>query len=198
MGCPVTRSRASARTGKGICGLPPRPGSAVFSGTDFKTFTSRDGLAHDEVESVFLDSQGFLWFGTLNGLSRFDGQTFDNFTIADGLLNNRVAAVFEDRAGDLWIGSFTGLNQYSYSITNFTSRDGLVHEDLRAIAEDEKGGLWFGTLDGLSYFNQGRFSNFRVGDGLPDNRIFALVVDRGRSAVDRHRTGVELLGRGRL
>ncbi len=36
--------------------------------------TTTDGLANNSVCYVFQDSKGFIWMGTLNGLSRYDGQ----------------------------------------------------------------------------------------------------------------------------
>ena len=38
--------------------------------------TTTDGLANNSVCYVFQDSKGFIWMGTLNGLSRYDGNTF--------------------------------------------------------------------------------------------------------------------------
>ena len=39
-----------------------------------RIYTTADGLAHDHVRRIVLDSPGFLWFCTMQGLNRFDGQ----------------------------------------------------------------------------------------------------------------------------
>jgi hypothetical protein len=39
-----------------------------------RIYTTADGLAHDHVRRIVLDSRGFLWFCTMQGLNRFDGQ----------------------------------------------------------------------------------------------------------------------------
>ena len=35
-----------------------------------------DGLSHNSVYAIHQDLEGFLWFGTLDGLDRYDGYTF--------------------------------------------------------------------------------------------------------------------------
>ncbi|MEM1041433.1 MAG: ATP-binding protein [Bacteroidota bacterium] len=43
-----------------------------------------------------------------------------------------------------------------------------------SVYEDPGGALWIGTEGGLSRFDQGQFTNFAVGDGLPSSRIIAV------------------------
>lgn len=50
-----------------------------------------DGLAGREVLCAVEDKEGYMWFGTSNGLSRYDGNTFKTFTIQNfGLLENEI------------------------------------------------------------------------------------------------------------
>ncbi len=51
-------------------------------GIRFQTFSSRQGLANNQVVSIAQDSHGFLWAGTQDGVSRFDGLRFDNFRLS--------------------------------------------------------------------------------------------------------------------
>ena len=48
-------------------------------------YTSSEGLPSSTVFDMLQDKEGFMWFGTLNGLSRFDGKHFINFNEKDGL-----------------------------------------------------------------------------------------------------------------
>ena len=58
---------------------------------------------------MYQDSKGFLWFGTLNGLSRYDGNSFLTFQPGnDGkpsLADNRIFNITEDKHGFLWMGT---------------------------------------------------------------------------------------------
>lgn len=72
-------------------------------------YTAADGLADSYIFNVYQDSQGFLWVGTVNGLSRFDGSSFVNYGYASGLPNLRVDAVYEDHNKRVWVGTRRGI-----------------------------------------------------------------------------------------
>src|ERR1035437_5715796 len=67
------------------------------------------GLSNNQVECIFKDSRGFLWFGTNMGLNRYDGykmkvyKSIKNDTTS--LLNNANSKIQEDVNGNLWITS---------------------------------------------------------------------------------------------
>ena len=45
---------------------------------NFRLYTTRDGLASNYVKNLLIDSKGYLWVGTLEGINRFDGASFTN------------------------------------------------------------------------------------------------------------------------
>ncbi|MCP4355597.1 MAG: hypothetical protein GY793_08220, partial [Proteobacteria bacterium] len=45
----------------------------VWGQCEFEHIAKEEGLSHNNVECVFSDSEGFMWFGTRNGLCRYDG-----------------------------------------------------------------------------------------------------------------------------
>ncbi len=63
----------------------------VFS-QEFATrlYTPKDGLVQAQVYCVTQGPQGYLWAGTLGGISRFDGLEFKSYTEQDGLSSNSV------------------------------------------------------------------------------------------------------------
>jgi two-component system sensor histidine kinase ChiS len=77
--------------------------------TRFDHLTTADGLADSHVEVIFQDSQGFIWFGTNDGLSRYDGYHFTNYRHEpdnpNSLAGNGILGIIEDKQGRLWIAS---------------------------------------------------------------------------------------------
>ncbi|HIE66234.1 MAG TPA: hypothetical protein EYG28_03240 [Nitrospiria bacterium] len=85
-------------------------GLSRFDGKNWKSFTTRDGLAGNMVHALQIDSNGILWIGTNGGVSRFDGKRFANLTQKDGI--GSVYAIAIDRQGNKWFGTFGGVSQY--------------------------------------------------------------------------------------
>ncbi|MDO3693259.1 two-component regulator propeller domain-containing protein [Wenyingzhuangia sp. chi5] len=66
----------------------------------------KNGLPDNSVRDIIQDEHGYLWFGTLNGLSRFDGKSFKNYNSIPGdttsLTNSRMVKISEDKKGFIW------------------------------------------------------------------------------------------------
>jgi ligand-binding sensor domain-containing protein len=75
----------------------------------FREFSLKSGLPQSQVTAIHQDEDGFLWVGTLGGLSRFDGKNFQTFTIENGLLSNRISFL-EFISGKLYVGHEGGLS----------------------------------------------------------------------------------------
>lgn len=78
------------------------------SSLSFKKFTTKDGLPHDVGFDILEASNGYLWIGTDDGLTRFDGFEFKNFNEKDGLKNPFVIALAENHDGSLLAGTNGG------------------------------------------------------------------------------------------
>ncbi len=83
---------------------------------NLKKLNIEDGLSQSVVNDVLVDSKGFVWVGTQNGLNRFDGysfKVFNNFPENDYALSSGfVTSLAEDANDNLWIGTRTGLNKF--------------------------------------------------------------------------------------
>ncbi len=51
---------------------------------NFINYSIEDGLVQSQIRAINQDSDGYLWIGTLGGLSKFDGINFENFSTNDG------------------------------------------------------------------------------------------------------------------
>lgn len=61
----------------------------------FRSYTVMDGLVANPVRCIYQDSEGFIWIGTFEGLSRYNGYKFTNYTTSNGLSHNFVNSLFE-------------------------------------------------------------------------------------------------------
>ncbi|MEI6950473.1 two-component regulator propeller domain-containing protein [Paraflavisolibacter sp. H34] len=73
-------------------------------------YSTEDGLSHDGVMAITKCREGFMWFGTWDGLNRYDGHTFTTYKSRPGdsshLKSNRIESIVEDKAGYLWLRAY--------------------------------------------------------------------------------------------
>ena len=134
-----------------------------------RTIIQADGLVSNTVLTVFEDSQGAMWFGTLNGVTRYKQESFQTFTIEDGLASDAVGLIFEDQQGELWFAAGSpnfwsrGVSRYDGSMfQTFSAADGLPDNSIRDIFQDEAGTIWFATGHGVSRYDGQKFNNLIV------------------------------------
>lgn len=68
-----------------------------------RQISTKEGLSNNTVRCILQDNDGFLWFGTYNGLNRYDGNRVRIF--AD-LPDSRIESLAKDTRGFLWITSY--------------------------------------------------------------------------------------------
>ena len=84
------------------------PASVHAERLPIKTYTTSDGLAHDRIMRIVQDSRGFLWFCTVDGLSRFDGYRFTTYRTEHGLSHSHTNDIIETRNGVYWVATNGG------------------------------------------------------------------------------------------
>src|ERR1017187_9521974 len=84
-------------------------GLAVYEKHEWKTYTTKDGLAHRAVLSLALDKRtGDVWAGTMAGLSRISGGRIDSFTQLNSGLSNDVVYGVSVEGEDVWVATAAG------------------------------------------------------------------------------------------
>ncbi len=142
-------------------GFPVR-GSAV----KFKHITQDQGLSQNSVFAIMQDSNGFMWFGTQDGLNRYDGYEFIIYRPEPGnpggLIDNDVSSICEDSDGYIWIGTpGSGLSRFDRRTGTFRqyrhlpgSNASLSHDYIGKLLEDSRGDMWIGTGRGLNRYDR--------------------------------------------
>ncbi len=122
---------------------------------NFSHIDIKRGLSHNQINTIFKDKDGFLWFGTLAGLNRFDGYDFKIFkhsaTDTTSIADDFIIRVTDGPDGNLWVFTRKGVNIYQPSAEKFTRNLAKVFKDLNLPQNDElidmKGGsdgsYWF-------------------------------------------------------
>lgn len=142
------------------------------------------GLPGSQVSTVLVDSRGRLWAGLFGaGAARLepDGR-FKVFNRRHGTPDDYITSMLEDAEGNMWFGSM-----WSGAFRLVTERFSAWGEDLglpdgmiSQVAEDDAGGLWFGAINGglARRSPEGVVRRYGVAEGLHDDRIWSLLVDR--------------------
>ena len=85
--------------------------------------TTSQGLSQGYIHDIIQDRDGFMWFGTKDGLNRYDGYTFKEYTYniydPNSISNNTVHHLYEDSKGRIWAITDNGINIYDKNKDNF-------------------------------------------------------------------------------
>ncbi len=162
-------------------------GTGVYrlSGKKLVQFTTKDGLANDQVLSIQEDKTGNIWFGTGKfGVSRFDGKTFTSFSDKDS-----SEKLWKKEADDLWFSAGGGTYRYgknTFTYLPFPKDSGfpLSPADkpgpygVYSILKDSKGNIWFGTQSNGVCMYDGSTFTWLTEKGLKGPAVLALFEDK--------------------
>jgi signal transduction histidine kinase/ligand-binding sensor domain-containing protein/ActR/RegA family two-component response regulator len=133
-------------------------GLAAFSQkghVSFEHLAKDAGLSNNQVNCIFKDQKGFMWFGTFSGLDRYDGADFKTFRNDPGntatISENSVSNIFELPEGKLGINTTNrGLNIYDPAterfdrdVTAYFARWNMPSGEISTVVKDTWGGFWF-------------------------------------------------------
>ncbi|MBC7864509.1 MAG: hypothetical protein IAF38_16160, partial [Bacteroidia bacterium] len=157
----------------------------------FKSIGVDEGLSINFVQCILQDKNGFMWFGTQDGLNRYDGYQVSVYRNKNddqnSISNNSINCLFEDKNGNIVIGTNDGgldiFNPQNNSFRHFDhnpKKKSLSNNTVKCITQDKQGLIWAGTEHGLNSINSvtGEVTNYFHEDSnpfsLPDNRVFSL------------------------
>jgi signal transduction histidine kinase/ligand-binding sensor domain-containing protein/CheY-like chemotaxis protein len=140
-----------------------------------------EGLPQNTVHAIQQTRDGYLWFGTEEGVARFDGVQFTTFSKLNtpAFKSNNVTALRAGRDGSLWIGTDGGgVIQYKNSVfRNYSVSDGLSSNSALAILEDRLGTIWVLTSQGLDHVAEGKVTTYGKDSKIFGTTIGALAAD---------------------
>jgi ligand-binding sensor domain-containing protein/signal transduction histidine kinase len=137
------------------------PATNKFTNYNGKNSNLSDGII--TVVSLFMDSKGNMWAGTMeNGLNRYNKETndFTAFNEQKGLVNNVINSIIEDKEGFLWLSTNKGIVRFDpvhQAFRNYSIYNGLQSEEFNTGASilTKSGDIFFGGINGFNVFNPG-------------------------------------------
>jgi ligand-binding sensor domain-containing protein/DNA-binding CsgD family transcriptional regulator len=154
-------------------------------------FPNYNSVPISVVSSILQDREGFLWFGTNEGLAKYDGYCFTLFTPHQSGQESpvRPASVFpiiEDSHGDIWLGTNgNGLFRFDVQKEKFfqfmhdpEDPASLTRNIILSLQEDKIGDLYIGTrFNGLYRYERQNREFTRVSLGENVQTIWCLLID---------------------
>jgi ligand-binding sensor domain-containing protein len=138
-------------------------------------------LPSKNVQAVFQDSAGWMWFGTDKGVARYNGSDFMSSATQgspyEQLSGEDVHSIAEDRSGVIWLATPRGIRR----ITKDGADAGIAlgGRDARCVLADSRGQVWVATSTGVFKFDGADFILLDQSGGLPSNDVRGLAEDKG-------------------
>jgi ligand-binding sensor domain-containing protein len=140
-------------------------------------FHVSNGLIDEEVTSVLCQGSETVWIGSKAGLISFNGKQFDYYNIGFDNNSNHIRSLLIDYEDNLWIGTHSGLFKYrGKGFTVYDRQHGLGSAFIFQIIRDVNQNLWIATeSNGVYKFSNGFFKNYSMKQGLPSNKVNAIL-----------------------
>jgi diguanylate cyclase (GGDEF)-like protein len=156
-----------------------KPVNAYFR----ETWTTREGLPHNQVNAIAQTPDGYLWFGTWEGLVRYNGLEFHVFDRGNtpALRDNGVRSIRVAPDGALVVGTSRGgvsvLRKGRWR--TYGRADGLAQDEIMDAVLDGRGRLWVATESaGVTRLDPDGKATQYTQPRIPSNTTFSLLRTR--------------------
>ena len=184
-------------TGEGLCRFPRAPFEQLARTPPRAVYTTRDGLASNDIFRLYQDLRGDIWItpiGNGGGPTRWERSTGRMHHYSQDEIPGYASAYMEDRAGNLWIGVSNDasamrpnclLRYREGRFERFTAADGVPPGWISDVFVDGNGGLWVASSDGgVGYAAdpasaRPRFTRYTRAEGL--SSITALRIGQDQA-----------------
>ncbi len=167
--------------GVGTSSLALEPGRHV-SQYNHESWRSEHGLPQNSVLCSAQTPDGYLWFGTYEGLARFDGVRFTVFNqeTSPEMGEKEIQALAVDATGVLWVGTSQGLLRYEGGqLRRPPEAAALADVPISGLVADGKA-MWITSARGVArapISGQAPWRHYSIQDGLPLTSAGPIVLD---------------------
>ena len=154
----------------------------VIYNLKFKQLSAPHSLPTNEVQKVYQDRDGFIWFATPNGLCQYNGYETtlykSNLYSPDLLTTNSITCLVDDNNNNLWIGTSEGLNvmdKRTGEIKKYKAPS-ISNNVVSALCVTRDNTLWVGTDNGLCRYVPEKDTFVVCGDEFGDGRLRYVTI----------------------
>jgi serine phosphatase RsbU (regulator of sigma subunit)/streptogramin lyase len=163
-------------------------GLTIYKGEAFVTINEKEIFPDPNVNAIYQDKAGSVWFGTNSGISRYYPGSDKKPVIyneANNSIYEDIRFFREDKDGNIWIGSNNGgVIMYNMKTSKFEAQpyiNSILYTggQVKAMEIDHQNNLWIGTVEGVAVgtINQQNFARYTLMDSLTVSLITALYCD---------------------
>lgn len=134
--------------------------NSIISNLKFKHISTSNGLPSNEVQKIFQDKEGFMWFATRYGFCKYDGYKITTFksdlNSPSILTNNNIICLTDDADQNLWLGTLEGLNVYNKETGEIRKCNypGIDNNQVLCLLVTKDNTLWLGNRLGLFRYDR--------------------------------------------
>ena len=174
-------------------------GLLIKEDDNFQLLNSDNGLAQNELWSMFIDTKGTTYLGTNgNGLHTYKHGMIETFDKRNGLPDNNIWSISEN-GNNFCVGTDAGLLLKSENGDKiYNTNNGLSSDIIRCTYYSADGKLYVGTKNGLNIIENGSVTKYSTEDGLIDNQIFSITQTANSDIYLGTREGVSIISEGKI
>lgn len=155
-------------------------GQIQYKNIRFKQLETTDGLSHNTVNTITQDRDGFMWFGTRNGLCKYDGYSIKTYyhdnSDTTSICHDFIYKIYNDSIlNGIWISTDNGICFYDINKTYFKKYTIPKNKrnDIKFLLTSTKE-LLATSSNGIYYFNKNkkRFLPFIANENSNINNLY--------------------------
>lgn len=151
-------------------------------------WNSGNGLPQNSVKTILQTDDGYLWFGTQEGLVKYNGQrmvVYDQLYFKGAISSEIYVLEHGDQPGTIWIGTMgSGLIYFNYLKGQYhiiTKKDGLPSNNIFNLKQDQRGNLWMDVdHKHLVQYRDGTVYQYLLPESDSPTPLLSIILDKGR------------------
>lgn len=140
-----------------------------------------EGIVPTQVNTIYHDNRGTIWFGGKLGLMRTSGRRVSNVGVEAGFPGGLATAMSGGAANELWVGTHDGfvLRDIDGRLATIGTPANLRYKQVSGILVMAPDEVWVTTLGAGLFLHDGKtWHHFDKAQGIPDENLTHVVDDR--------------------